>query len=149
MIWLTTRTATSLAVTLVVAMQAIVSPASCCLLKSFASHAGTCFHAAPVEATRSCCQHKSAATGTAPGEGHDPVRPKTCPICTGTPKIVAADRVEAPSPARDGLFGLNFNADAVASDVVGWEAPATALEVDEPFRRTALASCAWLCVWRI
>jgi hypothetical protein len=136
----------SVAVVLVASAQAIVSPASCCLLKvAIAARAG-CGPVAATHDVRACC-HKSGESQAARAPGGVP-SPGNCPICSAEAKVASSDRTAVPLPGEQGFSFAPSDEVSLSIASVPAEA-AVAEEIDEPFQRTALASCAWLCVWLI
>jgi hypothetical protein len=146
-----TRLATSLttaAVALVVVAQVAVSPSACCLIRAALFGGEACCRvsvAAAEPAERSCCHGPSAQAAEVDGGADGPAVPDAdCLWCSAGPKVVANDRVVLPdldvAPAFDSLSAVEPASPAPAS---------RRLVADEPFHRTALAACAWLCVWVI
>ncbi len=148
---LLSRTTNLLAVALVVTVQAVVSPASCCILKSIVTGGETCSGVVQSAGARSCCHRVAVAKPDAPAHhGRVPVQPTDCPVCTSEAKLALGDRVEAPSPLYDDFLSRDHVADVTLASLLDASVPpATAFDTGEPVQRTALASCAWLCVWRI
>jgi hypothetical protein len=135
----------SVAVVLVASAQAFVSPASCCLLKTAIAARAACAPVAAAQEVRACC-HKSAAEAPHP-PGRVP-SPGNCPICSAEAKVASSDRTVVPLPGEQGFSFAPSDEVSLSIASVPAEA-AVAEEIEEPFQRTALASCAWLCVWLI
>ena len=142
------RLLTTLAVALVVLAQVAVAPASCCLIHAAAFGGEACCHGTAVAAetaTRPCCHGRSSEAGGVDARPQSPSAPAgECLWCSAEPKVVAQDRADLPDLTATAAF------DAVAAVEPASPAPSSRRHVtDEPIHRTALAACAWLCVWVI
>jgi hypothetical protein len=149
---LAARTTFLLTVALVAVMQAVVSPASCCLLKATISSGKICCRGEVKPVSRSCCHRddRNLPEASSLAGLRLPSPSQNCPVCSAEPKVATADRVAAPSPDDGNAFSVSDAADAFGSTAFDAAAVhAAAFGTDEPFQRTALASCAYLCVWRI
>ena len=139
---------TTSAVALVVLAQVAVAPASCCLIRAVIFDGEACCHhavAAAEPATHSCCHGSAAKSDGVDAKPQHPTAPAAeCLWCSADPKVATQDRVDLPdltaTPAFETLTAVEPAAPAPAA-----QRPVT----DEPFHRTALAACAWLCVWVI
>lgn len=145
------RTTTLLAVALIVTVQAVVAPASCCVLKSIVSDADACAGVARAAEAPSCCHRPAATKSVTPAHpARVPLEQSDCPICNSDAKLLLGDRIAAPSPLDGDFLSFGHVADVTLAMLCDAAAsPAADFDTGEPFRRTALASCAWLCVWRI
>jgi hypothetical protein len=144
------RTVSLLAVALIAMVQATVSPASCCMLKSVVAGSDTCSVVASPTKTPSCCHRRDAADPVTPvHQPRGPLEPSDCPICAANAKHVAGDRVATPSPLGDSFFSRHVADAGLATLGDNSGGPIAGFGTGEPFRRTALESCAWLCVWRL
>lgn len=138
---------TTLAVGLVAAAQVVVAPASCCLIRAALFGGEACCHAAVAtveDGPRTCC-HGRTATAEESAAGHSLPTPPSgeCLWCSAGPKVVSDDRVAVPDLDAGPLFVASPAVEPIAV------APASVEFVaDGPFHRTAMATCAWLCVWR-
>lgn len=141
-----TTSLTTAAVALVMAAQALIAPASCCLLRAVLSGGSACCHAAAASEAgpRTCC-HGRAAKPAESVSGYGVPTPSSgeCLVCSAGAKVVSNDRVAIP----DLEAGQPFLS-AVAVEPVTTAPGSVAFVADEPFHRTAPAMCAWLCVWR-
>jgi len=146
MTWLATRLTTA-AVALVVVAQAAASPGACCLIRSALFGGDACCRiaaAAAEPAGRSCCHGPAQATEAVAPDDRPAFPVAECLWCSAGPKVVANGRA-APldldvAPTFDSISAVEPASPAPAS---------RRLVADEPFHRTALAACAWLCVWVI
>lgn len=140
------RRLTIVAAALVAVAQVVVAPASCCLIRGVLSGWPACHAADAIAAAdaQSCC-HGRAADAEHMAIGHRLPGPVSgeCLWCSAGPKVVSGDRVAVPYPGA----GASFVSSAVVEPAAE---TATTVEfvTDEPFHRTAPATCAWLCVWR-
>jgi len=140
MAFFTARLSVLAAVALVTVAQVVVAPASCCLLKAAVFGGPACCERPTVaSATASCC-HAPATDAAIADEV--PSAPHECLWCSAGPKISVSERVLPP------VMDL-ATISVVAVEPVATSSLVTAEEsLEEPFHRTALAACAWLCVWR-
>jgi hypothetical protein len=142
---LLSRLSIAVAVALAAAAQVVVSPASCCLLRAALFGGEACCHAKvkAEPAPRSCCHGRAAKPTAVPIASALPSGGGECLWCSAGPRVAANDRVVSPvqhvSPALSPV---------VAAEPVVAAPVSPRLVVKEPFRRTAIAACAWLCVWR-
>jgi hypothetical protein len=146
-----TRTFSLIAVALIAMVQATVSPASCCVLKFVVVGSDTCSVVAPAAKAPSCCHRRAATEPVTPvHQPRVPFEQSKCPICAADAKLMVGDRVAAPSPLDGDVepIGRVADADLVTpdDDLVRL---GSAFGTGEPLQRTALALCAWLCVWRL
>lgn len=141
MTWLATR----LTCFAVAFAQVVVAPGVCCLIRAEVFGPEACCHApAPAgPVTRSCCR-KTATEAAPAGHGHSSPPAGECHWCSAEPKVATNDRVALPD-LEASLAPVFLSAVEPAP-----AAPASSeLVSDEPFHRTALAACAWLCVWQV
>lgn len=132
---------------LVATVQVAFSSASCCELKAALAGQPACCIADASRVQRSCCQKSSTPSGNAEavGDSHAPFSPANCLICSAEPKIATLDRVEAPLPSADAGSTLRV----ATVDAAGPMTPTWVAGPSDARHRTALAACAWLCVWVI
>lgn len=138
---------TAIATALVVVAQAAIAPASCCLLQTGLTGGGACCIAAAVEESASpqgCCHGSPAPAEAIEQRGSSPAVPSgECLLCSADPKVVPNDRIVPTDLATETALRPMTAIVPVAGGV------AVGSVRSEAFHRTALASCAWLCVWLI
>ncbi len=143
---LVTKRITPAVLALVATAQVAFSSASCCELRAALADHSACCHATSEPAQPSCC-HKPPSRlmdVAAVGIPYAPSGSDSCLICSAGPKVAVSERVELPPVFSGGLVAAVETAEPAVT-----AAEALEFDTDEPFHRTALASCAWLCVWLI
>lgn len=135
----------TIAAILVIAVQATISPASCCLLRAELLGTGSCCYATEkAESTPSCCSRSvSSEKSLAVGGSHGSDQTDVCPVCTSGPKVASSEKSVAPEPD----FATGILLPVVSVEATSTTPSPVEFVADEPFHRTAIAACAWLCVW--
>lgn len=142
------RIAVPVVVLMAAAAQCATVPGMCCIVRQAVSAdvPACCRPAEAAEHVPGRCPMCRATNGSQDSEnvaGEPGGSEEGCRWCATDPRTHESDRAAAPAPTLFALAALPPTSEPAA-------APAAEPSVSEspPFHRTAIATCAWLCVWR-